>query len=78
MAATSERLTASALCPSARRRRKPEVHAIDEHVGRDDVEMRARRLPEGRIVADTRAQPARRRSDALRNGGDEVVFGEDL
>jgi hypothetical protein len=29
------------------------VHAVDEGVGRDDREMRTRRLPNGGIVADT-------------------------
>jgi hypothetical protein len=35
-----------------RHRRRGEVHALDQRVGRDDAAMRTRRLPHRRIVAD--------------------------
>jgi len=58
------------------------VHAVDERVARDDRQMRARRLPRGRVVADADRDGARRGAGRDRRFAniaerlDERVFGE--
>ena len=63
-------------------RARIEVHAVDQRVGRDHREVRTRRLPCSRIVADAEREPARLRAGRSRRFGyrpqrrDERVFGQ--
>ena len=78
MAARSLRFTARARCPIARgRRERPiEVHALDQRVGGRHLEQVARRLDDGRIVAQANRDPGRRRRHALAHPRDQGVLAD--
>ena len=59
-----------------RRAGQPEMHAVDEHVRRDQREMRCRRFPCGGVVADADAHGARGLAERPSERSDEQIFGQ--
>src|SRR6202162_5741255 len=52
------------------------MHAVDQSVGRNDRQVRARRLPRGGVVADSDANAPARPVDDRAKRGDQRVFGQ--